>query len=1433
MQQLRCWTLYMAAGLVNLITMGIPSAQTIDFELPVYIAEKTIAGVDQWVLGDAALGAPENFRIQALAGEKWLHAFTSTSTTLHRPLSTANGILDVRWKWRAMSDSVHFCLGVSGAGGSPRLANRALACLEPSGRLTAQGLGLLATASGEPWKKGEWQYMRMVMDNSAGVNKFVLYISGDSLRGVERLAVPALTMAGGGAFTRVVLRNEGGYGFTDVDDISWETTAVWLGNDEAPNDSIWASGHNWSTGAVPDSNTHVLFTEKSPGCALDRNGSAKSITVSPAFAGTLNVGQYGLTIGGKADFSGGNYLYAGIGHIRLPSPHGHSLIPPSGGKILPSLIHDGTGVLRLDGRALFTVNLSQTNGSFDFNGFDLIATGNFSVRNGHPGTLRNLDGRSISVGRSARFEGTSKDILLGLGSSPKGWTLGASPSPTDSVIARFATLANARATSAQGFAYQSIDAGGTSGWVFMSPPAIAVQPKDASVMVGENPFFKVSASGKLTMTYQWLRNDKAIPGAVDSIYFLADARKADSGAAFSCKIANAIGSVASAAAKLSVSFPPPTVNPDPLPIVDSLIVRLITSVTGAKVFYSRNGQPFSEYASGLVLKDSTTLRAYAVLGPDTSGRTHWVFDKQALPQLPEVVIDPEGTSFIDSLLVTMTPPVLGAAMYFSLGDTDPDSADLPYLAPFWIKTTTTVSAIAYKAGFRPSPVHTHIYIHGEKETLPPPMAKPGGGTFIDSIVIKLYPPAEAPEATVYYLLDALGPFKFTDSLILRETATLKAIAISGSRYSDTAFWKFNRRQEAPYATPKGRSFSDTLLITLGTRTQTAATLYYTTDGNDPTSSSRVYPGHPILLDSSAVIKAIAIKGSDTSAILSETYTLIPDTPFASHRGGDYSSLISITLSSSAAGAEIYYTLDGSTPGPERGLPPYKDPFSLDTSATLKAVAVAGQGAKLQRSPMRIENYTFISPGKRVLGPGQRIEFSNNYSLISTLPGASPVDVEVVAVDSMKNLKGFRDILFGIRLSLPQGSAAFPKVVLNAPGGEPRSLYAMLPSGLGKYMTGKDTSEISAPGTYFLAVDTLAPIITYSAESFTDEDSTRLVITIQDNVSNLLLDLERSDSKIAGFTGREITATLVLAVSLKNPEGSILPLTIRLSADDHSRKTVFPAGGSRYALAQRFTKAVRTPAAFHIGTSAAEPWDLVSIPLATTPPLTLAQLRKNNAVTDLEGATYDAAAGNYRFITLNEPLLPGASIWLASSASLPSLEFPGIQTNNRGGAGAYKLTLRPGWNQVANPTMDTLYWPVTRAFPDVYDLSQAKGLHGWNAGTGEYAHAEILEPWRGFIAYYKGTRDTMVTLLNRPVTFPAPVKAGKSAAGNAAFRPASGFMFRLNLAGGISIRLGASSSAADGIGMEDESQPPARSENAPRLYSARRNHRLETDMMRWT
>lgn len=1198
------------AGLIG-AGAGQASAETLDFESSLYAAGKTIVATDTWIVSTEGTGqAPDNFKIQAAgaagsagnAGQtgKWAHILTTTATTVHRLfLPSSSGQLDVRWKWRALSDSVHFCLGVSGSNTNARQSNRGLACLEPDGAISAQGSGVLPSPSTQTWKINTWHYMRMSLDASAGVGKFSLYISEDSTRGAERLAMAALTLGGTGPMTRIALRDENGGGYVDVDDISWETQ--------------------------------------------------------------------------------------------------------------------------------------------------------------------------------------------------------------------------------------------------VEKPAIVAQPRDTLIKIKEAAVFKVSATSKLPMTFQWYRNDQALPGEDDSAYTLLMAFKADSNAAFSCKVSNSAGTSVSAAAILKVTFPPPSVSPPAQAIADSLTINITPSVPSALSYYSRNGSPFAEVTGKLVLKDSTMLRAFSVSGADTSGPISWNFPKTSLPQLPEPVIDPEDATFTDTLRVTMAPPKPNALVFYTLNGDAPDSGKTRYQGSFLLSASTTVRAIAYLAGYRPSAVHTRFYIRKDSQTIPPPTAVPAGATFTDSLVVRLSPPAAAPEASVYYIIPGQGPVKYADSLVLRATTTLKAIAISGSLFSDTAVWEFKRRLEAPVASPKSRVFPDTLSIGVTSRTP-GAVVRFTLDGSEPTSVSPIFPS-ALVLDSSAVLKAVAVKGSDVSGVLSETYTLIPDTPSATYRGGDYGSEITIALGSTAPRSVIYYTLDGSTPGPERGLPPYGAPFKLDTTATLKAVAVAGSGTKQQRSGMRIEKYTFIIPGRRVLGPGQRIELSENYSLASAMAAGSSVDVEVISADSLKAPKGFRDILWGIRLSMPEGAAAFPKVVLNVPSGEPRQLYAMQSTEQARWVTGNDTAEMPSPGTYFLAVDTLAPVITYSGETFSQEDSTRILVSIKDNVINMLWDLERSDDPALGFQGREINGSPLLYISLKNPAGKLLPLTASIRVHDHARTTSYPPDGSAYSLAQRFTEPVRTPAGFRIGASAEDPWDLISIPLAMQPPLTLAQLRKNNTAPTLSAATLDPKTGKYRFMDAGEAMPPGASIWLGAETSIPSLVFPSLQTSNRGGRGGFQLTLRHGWNQVANPSLIRLYWPVTREFPAQYDASLLKGLHLYDAAEGAYVHSEFLEPWSGYFAWYEGARDTTITLRSDPVPAPpAPIGALRAAKAAMAGKSAgsvtgpgdgaSGLGFRLHLPGGPAVRLGASEKAAAGAGIEDEPQPISRADKGPRLYSARSGLRLETDMLPW-
>ena len=77
----------------------------------------------------------------------------------------------------------------------------------------------------------------------------------------------------------------------------------------------------------------------------------------------------------------------------------------------------------------------------------------------------------------------------------------------------------------------------------------------------------------------------------------------------------------------------------------------------------------------------------------------------------------------------------------------------------------------------------------------------------------------------------------------------------------------------PFITPNGGSFLDSQEVSLSCATE-GATIYYTTNGNNPTTSSTVYSA-PFTIDATTTVKAFAVKsGMSNSAIASATFTKI-------------------------------------------------------------------------------------------------------------------------------------------------------------------------------------------------------------------------------------------------------------------------------------------------------------------------------------------------------------------------------------------------------------------------------------------------------------------------------------------------------------------------------------------------------------------------------
>ena len=83
-------------------------------------------------------------------------------------------------------------------------------------------------------------------------------------------------------------------------------------------------------------------------------------------------------------------------------------------------------------------------------------------------------------------------------------------------------------------------------------PAITTQPVNQTLNAGQAASFTVTATGSATLTYQWTENGAPIAGATGASYTSGALGVTDSGSMFGVIVTNAIGSVTSTPAAVSV-----------------------------------------------------------------------------------------------------------------------------------------------------------------------------------------------------------------------------------------------------------------------------------------------------------------------------------------------------------------------------------------------------------------------------------------------------------------------------------------------------------------------------------------------------------------------------------------------------------------------------------------------------------------------------------------------------------------------------------------------------------------------------------------------------------------------------------------------------------------------------------------------------------------
>ncbi|MEO6096356.1 MAG: chitobiase/beta-hexosaminidase C-terminal domain-containing protein [Fibrobacteria bacterium] len=363
------------------------------------------------------------------------------------------------------------------------------------------------------------------------------------------------------------------------------------------------------------------------------------------------------------------------------------------------------------------------------------------------------------------------------------------------------------------------------------------------------------------------------------------------------------------------------------------------------------------------------------------------------------VMQPQGDSGWIGSTEFKFKNVANGRIYYTLDGTTPTTESYFYIEgqSIAVDHSLTVSAVHYNLLNVPSDVVRGNFIRAK---LPAPYARYGGNTtFYPSLLCSLFVDRPSGKPVIHYTLDGSQPTAaspvYGTPIKVTKTQTIKAYATeSGLDDSDPMQVAFviPPAPAAPQATPSGMSFStNTLLIKLKSAS-TGIYFRYTLDtALKDWSKAPIVSGDSIsilgqTIGENIILRAQAWKnGYPPSATMTEKYTYSPPVamPGVSRTPGPFYDTATVLLTCATPGANLRYTLDGSTPT-AASLDGNK-PVLLDGSVRLRALALK---APQPNSAMLDVNYILKLSAPVLDKPSRQFQDSLHVKITSMAPKAS-------------------------------------------------------------------------------------------------------------------------------------------------------------------------------------------------------------------------------------------------------------------------------------------------------------------------------------------------------------------------------------------------------------------------------------------------------------
>ncbi len=405
----------------------------------------------------------------------------------------------------------------------------------------------------------------------------------------------------------------------------------------------------------------------------------------------------------------------------------------------------------------------------------------------------------------------------------------------------------------------------------------------------------------------------------------------------------------------------PAFSPAPGYIEKGKTVTLSCATDGAEIHYTLDGtEPTAQspkYTSPIAVNGLTPIKAVAFKDGGSSFVVEGVYSIVGLPQITPA----SGTVVIDSLAKITLKETPDAEIYYTLDGTEPTKTNgTKYTAPFPIGATVKQLKAVAVLGEDRSPVVTAEYRMIPAK--PQVSVKAGKVAFGTEMTIT----CPTQNAEIYWSFGSSEPIsKATGKLYdgkpitLKLSGVLKAIAYYGADSSQPLSAKYTVALSTPEFSLTPGAVPSGARVTLTSESKELNTnpnkkyhIVYTLDDSEPSNKNGIEYTEPIEITKAVTIKAMTwvmgTSGVEKSEVAKAVYWLTGDeapvvevaAPTFDPAAGEVEKGTQVGLSTTTAGAKVYYTLDGSEP--TAASTEYQKPIVVNESLTVKAIALFGE-----------------------------------------------------------------------------------------------------------------------------------------------------------------------------------------------------------------------------------------------------------------------------------------------------------------------------------------------------------------------------------------------------------------------------------------------------------------------------------------------------------